>query len=558
MDCADHKSLFRDFEASPDRELMQIYFTVQDSELKVRGSGFLDFGIVKGVGIQDHPSRFALATNPWFDLGLIKFWKHRCINEHRQSCGNPWMIRQIKPAWLINTQRRCLVPGNEGGAYICLSYRWGESPAYRTTKAALPDLQKPGSLDRTDIKAQLPPVVSQAMQLEEAMDERFLWVDTLCIPQDDEDLKVAEMDRMGEIYGSSLLTIIAAEGDGDHGIPGLPGAAPRISNQDMFKFAHHTLIQIPISEYMEKTHGTAYEKRGWTYQEYKMSARKLIFAGNRVHWDCRPHLASLNDDFSRVSVDNSGVDTRIELAAICRRTWDGSSRFMDGVGDAVPKAAKSEEEEGNNEYLAYWDIEELVYRDYYAVLRSVRHPRKHDRQMRRPAVRRARRVVAPSQVLEVRVPREEIIPRQLDGSEKGGRRDEGLAWAAGVVQSINGTAGPGFISRPRVAPAELEALHDLIAAGTVDGPDGGALAHALQHHFHVAVPVPPLELGLKPLHQRGQVRDAPLPVAVDGVVRADEIGCAEAGPVGQELPDWMLRLFWAVATRALLDEIAAP
>ncbi|KAK8137591.1 heterokaryon incompatibility protein-domain-containing protein [Apiospora sp. TS-2023a] len=286
MDCEDHKSLFRDFEARSGEELRHIELSVQDSVLKVRGGDFLTFGIVKGVGIQDHPSRFALATNPWFDLELIKFWKHRCISEHRQSCGNPWRIRQIKPAWLIDTQRSCLVPGNKGGAYICLSYRWGKSPAYRTTKAALPDLQKPGSLDRTDIKAQLPPVVSQAMQLVEAMDERFLWVDTLCIPQDDEDFKVAEMDRMGEIYGSAFLTIIAAEGDGDHKIPGLPGAAPRISNQDLFKFAHHTLIQVPGGRSLDKTFRTAYAKRGWTYQEYQMSARKLIFSDSRVHWDC--------------------------------------------------------------------------------------------------------------------------------------------------------------------------------------------------------------------------------------------------------------------------------
>ncbi|KAK7911056.1 hypothetical protein PG985_013537 [Apiospora marii] len=250
------------------------------------GLVFLKLGIVQGVGLEDHPSRFSLATSPWFDMGLINFWKNQCISDHGQPCGNLWMIDQTKPAWLIDTRRKCLVPGNEGGAYICLSYQWGKRPTYQTRKAALSDLQKPGYLDQADIKARLPAVVSQSMQLVEGMNERYLWVDTLCIPQDDEDFKDTEMDRMGAIYGSALLTIVAAEGDGDHGIPGAPGAAARISNQRLLKFAHHTLIQLPAYEYMDKTRGTAYRKRGWTFQEYTMSARKLIFVDSRVHWEC--------------------------------------------------------------------------------------------------------------------------------------------------------------------------------------------------------------------------------------------------------------------------------
>lgn len=247
---------------------------------------FLHLSIVKGAVFQDHPSRFSLATNTWFDIKLINFWKGWCMGEHGQICNNPWKIHQIRPAWLIDTHRSCLVPGEDGVPYICLSYQWGKVPRYRTRKAELPSLLEPGSFEQIEIKNRLPPIVSQTMQLVRDMEERYLWADTLCILQDDEVSKATEMDRMGDIYGSALLTIVAANGDGEYGLPDVPGALARIPTQCTFTFKGQPLARLSGNWCGDVTWNTQYTSRAWAFQEYGMSPRKLIFANDRVHWAC--------------------------------------------------------------------------------------------------------------------------------------------------------------------------------------------------------------------------------------------------------------------------------
>jgi len=54
------------------------------------------------------------------------------------------------------------------------------------------------------------------------MGERYLWVDALCIIQDDSMDKEWQIARMGSIYSSAVFTIVAACGvDADAGLPGV-------------------------------------------------------------------------------------------------------------------------------------------------------------------------------------------------------------------------------------------------------------------------------------------------------------------------------------------------
>lgn len=73
----------------------------------------------------------------------------------------------------------------------------------------------------------LPKIIKDAMTLVEMLDERYLWIDSLCIVQDDEDDKSIQIAVMNQIYSSSVLTIAAASGDNvDAGLPGT-NAGPR-------------------------------------------------------------------------------------------------------------------------------------------------------------------------------------------------------------------------------------------------------------------------------------------------------------------------------------------
>jgi hypothetical protein len=58
----------------------------------------------------------------------------------------------------------------------------------------------------------IPRTILDAMRLVESLGERYLWVDLLCIIQDDEVFKHEEVNDMDSIYANACGTIVAAQG----------------------------------------------------------------------------------------------------------------------------------------------------------------------------------------------------------------------------------------------------------------------------------------------------------------------------------------------------------
>lgn len=74
----------------------------------------------------------------------------------------------------------------------------------------------------TDDRLDIPRPANDAMILCKEMGERYLWVDALCIIQDDSMDKEWQIARIGSIYSSAVFTIVAACGvDADAGLPGV-------------------------------------------------------------------------------------------------------------------------------------------------------------------------------------------------------------------------------------------------------------------------------------------------------------------------------------------------
>ena len=74
---------------------------------------------------------------------------------------------------------------------------------------------------------ELPRTIKDAMSLTKSVGEQYLWVDSLCIIQDDPDDKEHQIAAMSHIYTSAALTIAIVSGD--HANAGLAGmsAGPR-------------------------------------------------------------------------------------------------------------------------------------------------------------------------------------------------------------------------------------------------------------------------------------------------------------------------------------------
>ncbi|KAK8873513.1 heterokaryon incompatibility protein-domain-containing protein [Apiospora arundinis] len=246
----------------------------------------------------------------WVDTGLLREWMGECLAEHSDMCDNLLKLPHISPAWLIDTIGNCLVAGDGGHDYIALSYRWGSAVHLQNKLSILDPLQHPGALGQTEFGDLIAPTVKHAMGLTRIMGERYLWVDALCIVQDDNEETRSQLQLMGAIYASAKLTIVALDGDASDGIPGLEGISPprKLAHVRFPPGESNQLLvrQNPVlSSYLGKC--SPYFTRAWTFQEYCLSKRRLIIGNKQFHWMCS--CTACHEDIHGADVESQDLES---------------------------------------------------------------------------------------------------------------------------------------------------------------------------------------------------------------------------------------------------------
>ncbi|KAL6705473.1 hypothetical protein ACN47E_006738 [Coniothyrium glycines] len=226
--------------------------------------------------------------NPdWIDLDMVNSWKNECLNHHGSKCENPLKIWSTTPAWLVDVELECIVPGSTQSKFIALSYTYGNNPGLKVNAEMNVTLQKHHAFRKPEIASQIPSTVRHAIAMTKALGERYIWVDALCIMHGDEEETLEQLNMMGSIYATAILTIIAADGDADHGILGLDNISEsRKLQQNVFPLADRRVI-LRKSGIFTLAHGpTPYFERAWTFQEHKLAKRKVFILGGQAHWEC--------------------------------------------------------------------------------------------------------------------------------------------------------------------------------------------------------------------------------------------------------------------------------
>ena len=114
----------------------------------------------------------------------------------------------------------------------------------------------------------------------------YLWVDSICIKQDDDSNRQTEIQNMDNIYGGASLTIIAASGDGaDAGLPGARKASRKATQRMEVIRGRQLMASMPSPCY--DTQVSSWQHRAWTLQEVALSRRRLIFTESQVYFYCR-------------------------------------------------------------------------------------------------------------------------------------------------------------------------------------------------------------------------------------------------------------------------------
>lgn len=174
---------------------------------------------------------------------------------------------------------------NERGAYVALSHCWGDQnakPLLRTTHSTLTSRQN--GIEWTHLSK----TFRDAITITRKLRIRYLWIDSLCIIQDDEEEWEQEAMNMGSIYENAYLVLAAtAAWDGDGGC-----IFPRPTHE--VTVSGHTIL---AREFPKTGHNVFVNQdqiripplftRGWAYQERLLATRILHFCSKEMIWECK-------------------------------------------------------------------------------------------------------------------------------------------------------------------------------------------------------------------------------------------------------------------------------
>ena len=231
-----------------------------------------------------------------FDLGLIKSWIDNCTSNH-EKCANhlsqPWyptrLLRITSEGDPIGVNLVITKDTLIEGPYFTLSHRWAlhahRFPMLRSSTVS--QFQQGINVRR------LPRVFQDAINLTRQLGVNYLWIDSLCIMQDEDDH--SDWDRecliMDKVYSHAFLNISATLSQNgteslfhqDHSqAPSLPPGIDYSTYGNSKKqyilntnFWHDEISDGPLNN------------RGWVFQERFLACRILHFGQRQIGWECQ-------------------------------------------------------------------------------------------------------------------------------------------------------------------------------------------------------------------------------------------------------------------------------
>lgn len=229
-------------------------------------------------------------------VGRIRNWLLRCVKH--KNCSTEATKRRAHPDGfcLFDITALKVVDALGHEPYIALSYPWSQIDPF--------EIKRDGPYSLEDLPKVLQEVIGLIRSL--GFGVNHIWMDKLCINQDNHDQKAAIINAMGDIYGAAFATIILAVPSRQYLERGIPGfSAPRLPYQRI-----ETIGKIKVATTypsLEMTIGTSeWNTRAWTFQEGLLSNRCILIGPEQFNFECaemgccesiiEPNLAMCDQD----------------------------------------------------------------------------------------------------------------------------------------------------------------------------------------------------------------------------------------------------------------------
>lgn len=227
---------------------------------------------------------------------------HDCTPDPRQAPLLPHRVLDLQSEDLLHV--RLYETNGKRARYACLSHCWGSSQPLRTLQENIDAHKRSIPIDV------LPKTFRDAVAVTKFFDIRYLWIDSLCIVQDDSEDWTKEAAQMANIYQNSTITIGASASRGAHS--GLFLKNPRERDKPLALLTgnrtHDGIFLQKLRD--EKNHGLRRSKlmtRGWVVQERLLSPRFLHFGSYELILECMTRTTCECDSLEFESIVDFGV-----------------------------------------------------------------------------------------------------------------------------------------------------------------------------------------------------------------------------------------------------------
>lgn len=207
-----------------------------------------------------------------------------CLSTHTKLCSRSFSDGRTSflPRRILDVRNRQVrlheTDGSQQDLYATLSHCWGGQEPLKTTSRTLSTHLQAIPWDSISKTFQEAIVVTRRLSIP------FLWIDCLCIIQDDYHDWQRESADMANIYRNSLLTIAASRSTGPtHGLFSV--ANPEYVCQNLYDNANDTQ-HVYCRKMLPHSTNEPLQLRGWALQERLLSRRILHFTEHELIWEC--------------------------------------------------------------------------------------------------------------------------------------------------------------------------------------------------------------------------------------------------------------------------------
>lgn len=248
-------------------------------------------------GIERHQSLVVIEDSSSLEAFYrARKWLEHCV-EHDEACTPP--NADFVPRRLVDVGKwdePCepfLVELQDPAPYACLSYCWGPNTE-NVLKTTTNNLKAHSEHIRF---SSMPPGIQDAVTVCRGLHIRYLWVDSLCLIQNDLEMWLQDASSMDLIYLNSHLTIAAQEPDTcNKNFLGKQSFGGPLRQHYISVNLATTEGQVCVEGCLRTEtedefwdiHREPYslETRGWCFQETLLPNRRLCYNGKEMVWEC--------------------------------------------------------------------------------------------------------------------------------------------------------------------------------------------------------------------------------------------------------------------------------